>query len=331
MDLTFARLVPMASLQGYASQEVEQLTQRVVQLAATAQNDVILINAHMNAQIACHHLGEFRQARDYAAEVRALASQVLYPGRCVSILDPVVASLSESARNWWITGYFARACADCEAAVALGRELRHPDSLAFAWVFHAWIHGYRGDWSTCLASAAAGIAIARESGSVQTLAWNQCVHGWALAHFGEVRAGESELLAAINESKRIMGELALPQLSVMMAKYYFCVKNWAAETWLKEASEFGRSHDDRYFDSELQRLSALCRARRGEIQDACAGLHEAIQVVRSQDAATFELRAALSLARLEPREGRKATRCALDRIREPEPWPEVTAAHGILQ
>ncbi len=191
LDLAFARLVPMASLQGYASPEVEHLTQSLVELAeelgdvpatatalgatwfvrmvrgeclaakdagtrlaslsATARSDVLLINAHMNAQIACHHLGEFGEARDYAAKVSALAGHVAYPARCVSILDPVVASLSESARNRWITGDLASAVADCEAAVALGRELRHPDSLAFAWVFHAWIHGYRGHWTTCLA------------------------------------------------------------------------------------------------------------------------------------------------------------------------------------
>ena len=81
----------------------------LARLAVEVNNDVLLINAHMNAQIAWHHLGEFRQAREYAVEVMALAGQVPYPERCISILDPVVASLSESARNWWITGYLGRA------------------------------------------------------------------------------------------------------------------------------------------------------------------------------------------------------------------------------
>jgi len=372
LDLSFARLVPMASLQGYASPDVEQLTRSLVELAeelgdvpatatalgatwfvrmvrgeclaaknagtrlaslsAQAKNDVLLINAHMNAQIACHHLGEFGEARDYAAKVSALADHVAYPARCVSILDPVVASLSESARNRWITGEFASAVADCEAAVGLGRELRHPDSLAFAWVFHAWIHGYRGHWTTCLGSAAAGVAIASESGSVQTLAWNQCVHGWALAHIGDVDKGKSELSAAIDLSKRIMGHVALPQFYVMMAEVLLLQGELAAaEKWLTEASEFARSHDDRYFDAEVRRMSAICCAQRGKLTEAAVGLRDAIDVARMQRAATFELRAALSLAQLEPHEGRNAIRSAVDRIQEPETWPEITAAQEILR
>src|SRR6185503_20872552 len=103
--------------------------------------------------------------------VQTMAAHVRHGDRCLVVFDPVVASLAESARNLWITGHLSRAYEECERAVALGLELRHPDSLAFAWLFHGWIHGYRGDWRTALASVTSGMAIARESGSVQTLAW----------------------------------------------------------------------------------------------------------------------------------------------------------------
>jgi predicted ATPase len=286
----------------------------------------------MQAQIACHHLGDFHQAREYAAAVMALAGQVPHPARCISVLDPVVASLAESARNSWITGYLVRALADCEAAVALGRELRHPDSLAFAWLFHAWIHGYRGDWTTCLASAEAGAAVARESGSVQTLAWNLGVRGWARAHAGDPEAGEAELAGAIDMSRAIMGQVALPQFNAMMAEVLLVRQNLArAETLLKQAGAFERSHDDRYFAAELRRLSAICLAKRGRIDDACVGLHEAIDVARSQGASIFELRAALSLAELDLQQGCETVRCALARVPELELWPDVRAAHQVLQ
>ena len=115
LDLTFARLVPLASLEGYAHAEVEQLSEKVVALAddvgdvsATAAalggtwivrmvrgecaaartlgtrmvrlgeatgDDVLLINGHMQTQIACHHQGDFRQARAHAGAVRAMAGR----------------------------------------------------------------------------------------------------------------------------------------------------------------------------------------------------------------------------------------------------------------
>jgi DNA-binding winged helix-turn-helix (wHTH) protein len=370
LDLTLARLPPLASLQGYGSPEVEQLAQHVVELAerlgdvaaaaaalgatwlvrmvrgeclaardagtrlaslgSTVSNDVLLMNGHMEAQIACHHLGEFQQARHHAATVMTLADRASHSERCIGILDPIVASLAESARNWWITGYLRRALADCEAAVALGRELGHPDSLAFAWLFHAWIHGYQGDWPTCLASSETGIAIARESGSVQTLAWNQCVHGWALAQTGKIQAGESELAAAIEASKTIRGGVALPQFNGMMAEVLQARSDFvAAERWLTQAIEFEHSHDDRYFSAEVHRLSAVCRVKRGRIDEGCSVLHEAIDVARSQGATTFELRAALSLADVDPQDGRLAVRDALTRFPEPEPWPEIASARAL--
>jgi hypothetical protein len=43
----------------------------------------------------------------------------------------------------------------------------------------------------------------------------------------------------------------------------------------------------------------------------------------------FELRAALTLAGLDPANGRDALCAALARFPEPEPWPEVRAAQRI--
>jgi hypothetical protein len=100
---------------------------------------------------------------------------------------------------------------------------------------------------------------------------------------------------------------------------------------LKEATEFEQSHDDRYFAAEVHRLAAICGARRGAIDDACVRLRTAIDVARLQGASTFELRAALSLAALAPREGQQATRSALEAMPEREPWPEVEAARKALQ
>jgi predicted ATPase len=260
-----------------------------------------------------------------------LAGHASFPERCVSVFDPVVGSLAESARNFWITGRLARVVAECEAAVALGRELRHPDSLAFAWVFHAWMHGYLGEWRTCLASADAGAAIARESGSIQTMVWNQCVHGWALAHLGEPEKGERELAEAMDRSKAIMGQVAMPQFNAMMVEVLLLRGELAAaEARLDQALELERIQDDRYFSAEVHRLSALCHARRGRIEAARVRLHEAIEIARAQGASTFELRAALSLAEVAPEEGRERVRVALAAYPEPEPWPEVQAAQRLV-
>jgi tetratricopeptide (TPR) repeat protein len=139
----------------------------------------------------------------------------------------------------------------------------------------------------------------------------------------------AEGLEAAHE-QGIMGQVALPQFNGMMAEVLHVRSDFAAaERWLKQAIEFEHSHDDRYFSAEVHRLSAICRVKRGRIDEACSRLHEAIDVARSQGAATFELRAALSLADVDPQEGRLAVRKALTRFPEPEPWPEIASARAL--
>ena len=372
LELAVAKVVPLASLQGYGSPDTEELTHRVVRLgevvgdpAATAAglaatclvhivrgncraakdaslrlirlgaetgNDILLINGHLQAQLACHHLGEFLEAAEHADAVKALAPGAPHPERCISVLDPVIASLAESARNLLITGRLSDAIAECQRAVALGSELRQPDSLAFAWLFHGWVHGYRGDWHTACRSLDSGIAVASESGSVQTLAWNRCVRGWALAHLGQIEAGRTELAAGIDSSRSIMGQIAVPQFSAMMAEVLLLGQNAAAaEEWLRRAIDVENANDDRYFSAEIHRLLAICLASRGRTEAVCALLQKAIEVSQSQGARFFELRAALALAQYDPRRGREALRSVMAQLAEPEPWPEVEAARRILR
>jgi DNA-binding winged helix-turn-helix (wHTH) protein/predicted ATPase len=372
LDLTFAKAVPLASLHGYGSSDVEELALRMVRLgekvgdpaamsaglaatwivrmvrgdcraakeagarlivlAGETGNDILLINGHMQTQLACHHLGEFREAACHADAVLRLAPGAPHPERCINVLDPVVASRAESARNLLITGRLSQSLAECDGAVALASELRHPDSLAFAWLFHGWVHGYRSDWDTALRSVDSGIAIAGQAGSVQTLAWNQCVRGWALAHLGRIEEGRSELAAGIEASQSIMGQVALPQFSAMMAEVLLLQHDVAAaEEWLTRANDVGNANDDRYFSAEIHRLSATCLAFHGRTEAARALLQTALEVSKSQGARFFELRAALSLAQLDPTQGRAALRSVVANAFDPESWPEVDAARRILR
>jgi DNA-binding winged helix-turn-helix (wHTH) protein len=369
LELAFARLVPVSSVEGYASAEAEKISARLVELgqslddapataaalsatwmirivrgdcvaakdagtrlvllARASKNDVLLMNAHMHAQIACHHLGEFDEAQAHSAAAVALVPRTSRAERRIMMFDPIAASLAESSRNLWITGHLARAQADADTAVTIGRELRHPDSLAFALVFHGWLNGQRRDWRTSLASTETGIATASESDSVQTLAWNRCVHGWATAHVGAVDKGLSELLAGIEASAAIMGQIALPQFYAMVAEVLLLDANVnGARQWIDRAVVLMNANADMYFAAEIRRLAAQCATQTNDRAGGLEHLSSAVEVARSQGAKLFELRAALDLAELKPAEGRVAILAALEGFPEPEPWPEILRAAG---
>ena len=370
LDLAFARLVPVSSVEGYASVEAEKISARLVELgealndapataaalsatwmirivrgdcaaakdagtrlvalAHASSNDVLLMNAHMHAQIACHHLGEFAEAREHCAAAVSLVPRTSSVARRIMMFDPIAASLAESSRNFWITGHLARCVDDAETAVRIGRELRHPDSLAFALAFHGWLHGHRREWATCLASTDAGIATARESDSVQTLAWNRCVHGWGAAHAGAIEEGRVELSDGIDASTAIMGQVALPQFYAMMAEVLLLESDVrAAIEWVDRAISLMNENADLYFAAEVYRLAGRCEREVNNIDAALAHLRRAIGLARLQGAKFFELRAALDLADLKTDE-RGVVAAALDGFPEPEPWPEVIRARAVI-
>lgn len=83
------------------------------------------------------------------------------------------------------------------------------------------------------------------------------------------------------------------------------------------------------FSAEVYRLAARCERKRNDIDAALDHLRRAIGIARSQGAKLFELRAALDLADLKKNE-RGAVAAALEGFPEPEPWPEIHRARGVL-
>jgi predicted ATPase len=248
----------------------------------------------------------------------------------LTVLHPVVAAYSEASRNLWVLGYLKRSVEYAERAVEIGRRIGHPDSLAFAWLFRGWNHAFRRDWAQCLSSVEAGIAVASDSGSVQTLAWNRCVKGWALAHTGRIAEGIEEFSHGIALSRRIMGQVAIPQFSAMMAEMLLLrVDVDEAQKWLSQALDLSNRQFDRYFDAELHRLSAICLMKRRQPEAARAQLQKALEGARTQDAATFELRAALTLAAIDLQEARTIVGSVLAKYPEPESWPDIQEAQHL--
>ena len=209
--------------------------------------------------------------------------------------------------------------------MTLAAEVRNPESLAFAWLFHAFLHGYRGDWRACLQSAESGVAIAQDAGTVQTLAWNRCVRGWANAHMGDVERGRQELAEGIALSQSIMGKVALPQFRSMMAEVLLLgAARDEARTWISEALAASEEQDDAYFAAEVHRMAALCQVLGPRRLSPADHIQRALDVARQQGASFFELRAALTgltiTGEMEP------LKRALQGIVEPEAWADVNAA-----
>jgi predicted ATPase len=231
-------------------------------------------------------------AQHHAEACIALGTPQNQAARLIGIFDPVVGALAESSRNLWMMGDARRCIENTERAIELAREIGHPESLSFALLFHGWMHGYQENWETSLRSTAEAISLGAEHGLVQTMAWNHCVHGWALAHMGSAPEGLVELENAIETSLRIMGQVAMPHFVAMLAEVLILLGRQAhaleSISRILKANETSR---DLYFNGELYRLAAECYLALGQREAAEAACEQAIETARSQGAKTFELRA----------------------------------------
>ncbi len=305
-------------------------------VAVQSGNEIQQMNARMWAMIDHHHLGNLLIAQEYADACIPMGTQANQPARLTSIFDPIVATLAESSRNLWMLGDSRESLARTRRALAVAREIRHPDSLSFALLFHGWMHGYRGEWEICLQSTAEAIAFGSEHGLVQTLAWNRCVHGWALAHTGRTSDGLAELQSAIEDSMRIMGHVAMGAFFAMLAEVLIIRGEHArALDEIQRILTANETTRDKYFNAELQRLAAECHLALGEPEAAEAALESAIEIARSQRALTFELRATTAWGRLwAERNGtgraRQRLQEILDKLGDAEETADVRCARACV-
>src|SRR5262249_54562797 len=134
------------------------------------------------------------------------------------------------------------------------------------------------------------------------------MRGWALAHQGQVKEG----IEQINQ-----GLIALRAMGVAINQSYFLAllaeaygtigEPEAGLTALTEALVPGEHTGERYYEAEIHRLKGelLLQQSSGNATEAETCFHYALDIARTQQAKSFELRTAASLARLWQQQGKR--------------------------
>jgi predicted ATPase len=287
----------------YNRGEVErgrELAAEVLVVAEAQGSAELLPMAHEQVADPEHYQGKF-------------ASSLAHCERAVALYDPArhsklsrifgsdvrVAALGYGAWNLWCLGSSDSALARAEEAVTLGRRLNHPFSLAFALVFETVIHWHRR-YSVRQQERAAEVVALSEmqefplwlglgralyvatrvvAGDVSAL--QQMLEGLSMASQTGNQGGEPEILALLAETQQAAGQLAEARATVAAA--------------LATSAQLAQP----FWDSDLHRLDGdLILATGGAPEEAAALYHQALEIARAQEAKSFELRAATSLARL---------------------------------
>jgi class 3 adenylate cyclase/predicted ATPase len=289
-------------------QTAYELAQQCLHLAQQVQNPARLLNSHHALGLILFHLGEFAAAVTHLEQGMLLYD--VQPHRPHhNLQNPGVACRSYAAWALWHLGYPEQARTRLHEALTLARGLSHPYSMAYGLCFAAGLHQYLHDGQMAQAAAEEAIAISIEHGFPFWFAMGTCLYGWALAQQGRGAEGIEQGRQGIAAWRATGAELAQPHwLSLLAETYGHVGQVEAGLEVLDEALERVDAHGERYSEAELYRLKGelLLQQALPDMPQAETCFQRAIDVARGQQAKSWELRAAMSLARLWQQQGKRA-------------------------
>jgi predicted ATPase len=309
---------------------------RLLRLAEASDDRGLSFFAHRAAGVSALPAGDFAGARSHLE--RAL--ELYDPGEhrspaFVYAFDPRVVCLDYLARALLPLGCARQALAASEEAIAEARRLAHQNSLALPLFFGAVLRQIMGDRAGVEALSGELARIAAGAGFRFWQAGASVLRGWTVAEAGEWAAGGLEIRRGIDEWRATGAEYMVPYFLTLLARVELGTgHSGAALKLLDEARVRVEQTGECWFAAELLRLEgemnlALGRDRLARAKTCFA---RALETAAGQGARLWELRAALSLARVEV--GDAGLRRRLDRLRATVadgsgPLPELEAARAL--
>jgi predicted ATPase len=176
------------------------------------------------------------------------------------------------------------------------------------------LHAFRQEWQMVQAHAEASLALATEHGFARHVALGAIFRGRALAAQGQGAEGIAQMCQGLAAMRATGSVIGLPGYLALLVGAYGQVDQVDEGLHLvAEALAMVDTTGERCNEAELQQLHGVLRWRQ-TVPDAPAAeacFQQALAVACRQQAKSFELRAAMSLARLWQAQGKRAAARAL--------------------
>jgi class 3 adenylate cyclase/predicted ATPase len=208
-----------------------------------------------------------------------------------------------SYRSWasWFLGYPQAAVADAGRALSDAREIGQAASLMYALTHALLTHAFCGNYGIAKAFAEELAAVAREKDTVFWKAQAMVLHGHLSALMGQasnaIEALSSGLAASRSTGSTVWEPLYLASLTRAYADLGYLDDAWRC---IGEAERAIEATMGRWWQVEVHRTAGeiAWRAPQRDRAKAEAYFDRALAVARQQQARSWELRAAMSMARL---------------------------------
>jgi predicted ATPase len=279
-------------------------------LADQQSDTLLLLMAHWLTGQNLIHAGEFTTCLEQLEQAYTLYdSQHHLTYVTLFGVDIGVFTLSYMSHTLWSLGYPEQAVQRSHKALALAQEMQHPFSKALAQAYTVMLQQFRREPHTANVHAEVTIALCIEHDFAYYRAWAMIIQGWCLRRGEQPEAGVTQIQEGLTALRATGGEVRLSYYLALLAEAHG--EDYQPEVGLRlltEAFTHQATTQERWTEAELYRLKGelLLKQTPPDKQQAEACFQQALAVARRQQAKSWELRTAMSLARLWQQQGKRA-------------------------
>jgi predicted ATPase len=208
----------------------------------------------------------------------------------------------------WLLGYPDAACTDIDQALKDAREVSQASTSMTALLFTAYTHIYCGNYAAAKTQADRGVALSDEKGILPWKAHGIITQGFLLAVTGRASDAVRTLIAGI-AALRSTGATHGTTFSLSFLARAYADLGQFDDAWrcIGEAMTAVEATKERWCEAEVHRVAGdiALKTPQCDALKAEAYFAHALTIARHQQAKSWELRAAMSMARLWRDQGKR--------------------------
>ncbi|HVX75110.1 MAG TPA: adenylate/guanylate cyclase domain-containing protein [Bradyrhizobium sp.] len=302
------------SWMGGKNDDALQKAEEFLSRARTLSDPVPLMVAHRVMGSTLLTIGNFPSSAHHFEQTIKLSSSKGEPLYNLYMVEPQAASLLLLSWDLWFLGYPDQALSRVSEALALGEDLGHPYTIAFAHYMTSVVHLLRGDAARAFESADKSLEMSREQRFSLYEILSRISRGRAAGDLGRVEEARTEIALGLDQARRNGVGFMLPMMDSWLAEMHARAGENEYALSIVEGCLANRGDvTGRAWVAELHRQKAtiLLALDASKIAEAESHLRKSIEVARGQSARSLELRAATSLAELWRAQGKPDAAWAL--------------------
>jgi class 3 adenylate cyclase/predicted ATPase len=222
--------------------------------------------------------------------------------------DIGAATLCWKSLAYWLLGHPQAALADTEQALKVAREIGHSATLMYVLNFSAWTHILCGNYAAANALVDEFNALKDQTGSMFWAAWGMMQQGCILALTDKASDAVHTIDSGVTAMRSTGTTMWMPLWLSYLTKAKAEIGQFDdARRCIGEAMAAVETAKERWCEAEVNRIAGEIELLSPEpdLAKAEACFERALAVAREQQAKSWELRAAISMARLWRDQGRR--------------------------